>query len=678
MSAPGKRQAAKREGGRARGGVGVINSQPLLQGVSAWNEPLTEDLSDTDCRDFIWPRKKRQRGGPSTPGVKTRPLSQMTGSSPKPLIRCGKKLRSSRSSAGGTTSSSSSSSQTGRKTLLNVDNHLFVGAIPRNVSAGEITKLFRKFGPTNDVCIFESTRNPTFNFGFIEFRRFEDLKKVLNGPSIFGVDKKGHKYELNVEKRRDARVNPSAKATTNSSSLEPPCRPDLSGSSDASPQDTAPSHTLPWAARFKRKSAWNQDLTKASVTALGMWTDLLQRFNWQFVAAKYLYRIMTMEDYLSTYCHALCSYWEAQELSLDVLISRLVELSETCPHHDLNEVMAPSISGLVCNQTAENGRYANNKRSFNLAAILIQSTHLFQLEDQRVMIKRIMDKNEAKIKLHHLLVEGLFIYFFAKFAHGPMFNIKIAFYERSEPIHSVLKIMTGHSDMAAALLHYFKSLSDIFVYEPKRGELTLTVDYFSKSKKEEMRPHLECKYLFHPPVPVAATSSTPPLSPSVFSTSVPSKIETISEVSFVTDSDDEHEPFSSTSGLGDAELDPRFLDSFSMLEFNPILSPVEAVHAKRLPEVQSLPHNVSSVIQPLLLDSDDDNIDFELGLVSNPMIIDKLISRLESQMRRKVHANVPQMKEDLEMECRKVIEQLLKKHNISDEHLPRFSSLEQH
>lgn len=526
------------------------------------------------------------------------------------------------------------------------------------------------------MCIFESTRNPTFNFGFIEFRRFEDLKRVLNGPPIFGVDKKGQKYELNVEKRRDARINPTPGVPANfTTTLDAQSRPDPSGSSDCSAHDGSPNNSpSPWAARVKRKAVWNQDLTlKAPVKAVGVWTDLLQRFNWQFVAAKYLYRIMTMEDYLSAYCHALCSYWEAPEITLDLLIARLVELSETCPHHDLNEVMAPSISGLVCNQTTENGLNASGKRSFNLAAILVQSNQLFRLEGQKIIIKRIMSKSEAKTKLHHLLVEGLFIYFFAKFAHGPMFNIKIAFYERSEPIHSVLKIMTGHSDMAAALLYYFKTLSDIFVYEPKRGELTLTVDYFSKSKKEEMRPHLECNYLFHQPV---IEIVEPPQPPSPPSTSVPSKIESISEISYSNDSDDEHEPFSSTSGLGDAELDPRFLDSFSLLEFNPVLSPVEAVHAKRLPEVQSLPHNVSSVIQPLLLDSDDDNIDFELGLVSNPMIIDKLMSRLESQMHRKLHANIPQMKEDLEMECRKVIAQLLKKHNIPDD-LPRFSSVEQ-
>jgi hypothetical protein len=48
-----------------------------------------------------------------------------------------------------------------------------------------------------------------------------------------------------------------------------------------------------------------------------------------------------------------------------------------------------------------------------------------------------MSVAEAKLELKKILLEGVFIYFFAKFSHSMNFAIKYSYYLKSEPIRLV-------------------------------------------------------------------------------------------------------------------------------------------------------------------------------------------------------------------------------------------------
>jgi hypothetical protein len=95
------------------------------------------------------------------------------------------------------------------------------------------------------------------------------------------------------------------------------------------------------------------DLNPTSRKARNDWRFLLTAFNWRHASAKYIFRTMTMEDYLAVFVHALCSYKQIKAEGLDKLMERLIKLSDSRPE-DWNEMMPPSISGLVCNQVGGN------------------------------------------------------------------------------------------------------------------------------------------------------------------------------------------------------------------------------------------------------------------------------------------------------------------------------------
>ncbi len=64
---------------------------------------------------------------------------------------------------------------------------------------------------------------------------------------------------------------------------------------------------------------------------------------------------------------------------------------------------------------------------------------------------------------------------------------QVPFYQRSEPVRSVLQLVTGRTDVSQALSAFFSAFSDIFVSSPSSSDLSLTVDYFSKTHRETMR-----------------------------------------------------------------------------------------------------------------------------------------------------------------------------------------------
>ena len=69
-----------------------------------------------------------------------------------------------------------------------------------------------------------------------------------------------------------------------------------------------------------------------------------------------------------------------------------------------------------------------------------------------------------------------------QFCHGPVFELTLPFYEKFEPIRSVLLTVTecASGNVAEALDCLFLVFGDIFVLSDDKRELRLSVDYFNR------------------------------------------------------------------------------------------------------------------------------------------------------------------------------------------------------
>ena len=69
-----------------------------------------------------------------------------------------------------------------------------------------------------------------------------------------------------------------------------------------------------------------------------------------------------------------------------------------------------------------------------------------------------------------------------QFCHGPVFELTLPFYEKFEPIRSVLLTITesASGNVADALDYLFLVFGDIFVLSDDKRELRLSVDYFNR------------------------------------------------------------------------------------------------------------------------------------------------------------------------------------------------------
>ena len=65
-------------------------------------------------------------------------------------------------------------------------------------------------------------------------------------------------------------------------------------------------------------------LRASKANRFNLWRAVLNGFDWRCAAAKYLYREMTMEDYLAVYIHTLGCYREVHSESLDGLMDLLI------------------------------------------------------------------------------------------------------------------------------------------------------------------------------------------------------------------------------------------------------------------------------------------------------------------------------------------------------------------
>ena len=88
----------------------------------------------------------------------------------------------------------------------------------------------------------------------------------------------------------------------------------------------------------------------------------------------------------------------------------------------------------------------HQEKYFDVSSILLTDTNLFRIDNNHVYYINTLASDKARMKLKKILLEGCFIYFFAKFSHGSHFAIKNSYYMKSDPIRSALITVTGLID----------------------------------------------------------------------------------------------------------------------------------------------------------------------------------------------------------------------------------------
>lgn len=131
------------------------------------------------------------------------------------------------------------------------------------------------------------------------------------------------------------------------------------------------------------------------------------------------------------------------------------------------QLMKRKIIGLVCNQHQE--------KYFDVSALLLSEKNMFNIDTNHVHYMNTLPSDKARLKLKRILLEGVLIYFFAKFSHGQYFSIKYSYYMKSEPIKSALLTVTGLDDVVQALKVFFAFFKDVFIFNEKTSELRLQV-----------------------------------------------------------------------------------------------------------------------------------------------------------------------------------------------------------
>lgn len=320
---------------------------------------------------------------------------------------------------------------------------IYVNNIPQTTTEKDIEEIFAVFGKVTDVWICKRTpeniEDNILNFAFVSFEtgHAAELALAKDEEGIF----------LRDESKSRIRVHPRRNSLTSTKlRVKSPKKQVASSGPQGHPKGSD-------------------------------WQEILSAFDWHQTAFQYIHRKVTMEDYLREFIHTLASFRDIESEPIEALKEKLVFLAENRPSV-LDEMMPPSISGLVYNQSQED--------NFNLRAILRDDVR-FRIEKSQVIYRETMPRDAAARKLKWILLEGLFVYFLAKFSHGPTFPIKNSYYVRSEPIRSALQTVMGVTDIVFALRGFFRSFQQIFVFNEKKSELKLTVDYFTRENRDKLR-----------------------------------------------------------------------------------------------------------------------------------------------------------------------------------------------
>ena len=215
----------------------------------------------------------------------------------------------------------------------------------------------------------------------------------------------------------------------------------------------------------------------------------MQAFDWKHTAAMYVFRTISMEDFLAQFISIYACLREMKQEKVSELSDHLIQMADSPPASNLAEALPPQLAAMVHNMVEED---KNGGKSINLIPILSRDRNKFRIMDDDDIVEYTgppMSKTEALSMNHKAIVEGIFIYFFAKFNKSLEFKIKYPFYNKSEPIRTVLITVTGQKSVNYALQVYFDAMKEVFLFNQESGILRLTKDYFNKEIREvELSP----------------------------------------------------------------------------------------------------------------------------------------------------------------------------------------------
>lgn len=217
-------------------------------------------------------------------------------------------------------------------------------------------------------------------------------------------------------------------------------------------------------------------------TIFQYWYGLLQSFDWKRSAAMYVFRIISMEDFLAQFIVIYANLRQKKQEKISELATSLVRMADSPPASNLTETLPPHLAAMVHNMVEER---KNGDKSINLIPILSRDKKKFRILDDVVeYVGPYLNPDEALVMNNKAIVEGIFIYFFAKFNKTSEFRIKYPFYNKSEPIRTVLVTVTGQKSVNYALQLYFDVMKEIFLFDQETSMLKTSMDYFNKEIKE--------------------------------------------------------------------------------------------------------------------------------------------------------------------------------------------------
>jgi len=463
----------------------AINFEPVFQGCYRDDHPLTEDLdlSNDDLTAFVHQKRKHSRKQYSSSSSSSNKECQDFCDTEETAMETGPPAKQMQFPSG----------------KFPRENYIFVANLTKNMRERYLVETFQRFGKIRDVSVIcrDASSQP---FAYVAF---EDVSSAVKAQSLVEVPAArdpGHLFRVEPRKTfpfmnhiRNQQMQSSAAAAAEAAAAADPAPAQPPNPIICEPP--APAAISP-ARNISPRSSIDYEIGNVTIGGDCSWLRELENFDWKSCASKYLYRTVTMEDYLVEYIHTQASYREIGQESVDDMVGRLTHFAESKPV-DLTEMMPPSVSGVVYNMTRDSGAGFLE----TLATLLpidkfkirgdVSGSHMVHYLD-------CLSPALAKQKLKEILVEGVFVYFFAKFCHGPTFKIKMSFYQRSEPVKSCLLAITGADDVTDAIHTYFNWYSDIFCFDYVTGDLTMTRDYFDKNHKDEMKAYLEGPSHKHP------------------------------------------------------------------------------------------------------------------------------------------------------------------------------------
>jgi len=218
------------------------------------------------------------------------------------------------------------------------------------------------------------------------------------------------------------------------------------------------------------------------------WLPLFKGFQWRPVLAKYCLKVRLMDDYLMDFIHVFAMYREVYEEDIGTLVDLLYELlSITNKYQEFGSpLLPPNLSGMVHNLSVKNEPY-------NWRKYLSGFPDYIEVSGKGKKIKYVgpfMTKKRAKEELQYIIVEGIFIYFLAKFCHGPVFKIKMEYYRTAEPIHTLLTSVLDKHSVFGSLRNYFIMMDEVFKFNSTDDELRLVTDYWSVKNERFLTQYL--------------------------------------------------------------------------------------------------------------------------------------------------------------------------------------------